>query len=204
MVQERARKLAPTLAQQFTAQGLDAAISMLSCQECMAYADPQFAGAAFAIARVLSVDDKLKRELQFRNDEDVDASKHTFFTRIARIEAGIATWRAQVHAKKTKTKQPPLGDEGRRFTALQRNLSEYDSWLQQYSIGNLYAKTALKCGAVQLFRFFSWCTSQQEQQRRFLNVRRASYAEICKLWKRHPDTPSIPKSWPPELGASAE
>lgn len=177
-------------------KALSSAIDFLLCPECINYRVDYFQDAAVAIAGVFAVDDALTRELFHRNDEDTDHRSWTFVTRIAQIEKLVAKWGEQKAKKTTNRSQPELDDVGRRFSGLKSNLDQYRLMLRKFEIGK-YASLALKYGAVTLYSFFKWCSKQQEQQELFISKFHDRYAKICKVWKRHPDTPTEPKSWPP-------
>ena len=101
-------------------------------------------------------------------------------------------------------KKPPLGENSKstlpniekRFTRFQAELEKLDSLMKAYFFGDRYRTLALKYELVGIYNFSKWCQQQKCQQEAFLKDRRSTYSKLCHAFKRHHDTPDVPKSWP--------
>ena len=97
--------------------------------------------------------------------------------------------------KNSKSTLPNIDDIGKRFTRFQAELEKLDSLMKAYSFGDRYRTLALKYELVGIYNFSKWCQQQKCQQEAFLKDRKCMYSKLCHAFKRHHDTPDVPKSW---------
>lgn len=172
---------------------------LLSTDEFLTWNNDYFAEAAMEIARVLTADDRLILELNTKNEPLSDSRGWSLWMRMSMIEKKViefAAWEKTTLGKTSKSTLPNIDDIGKRFTRFQTELNKLDLLMKAYSFGDRYRTLALKYELVGIYNFSKWCQQQKCQQEAFLKHRKSTYSKLCHAFKRHHDTPDVPKSWP--------
>ena len=178
-----------------------AAVLTLSVSESLRWQQSFFVAAAIEMASVFETDDTLLKQVHTMGDNDQAHSKWSLCRRISECMKVVTAFHARNPSNKSgsQTKQPKWTDVAGRLSGFQKNLKQMRAVTNQYTaFSDRYQALAFKYEVMVVYVFCKWCVQQTKQQLGFLETLDAEYAKACKAFHRHPDTPSIAKSWPVE------
>ena len=183
-----------------TQAAFNAARDMQLTEDTLKWSASSFAAGALARAEVLAVDDQLVLALNGTTKDEKDKLNWCLLQKLEAIKQKLdkfAAWKGTVAGKKSTKNRPDEKVELKSWTRMHDELAKLEASLEAYNFGLKYECVAFKYQCLGLLNFCRWCAKQQKQQARFLADRRKIFAECCKGWGRHPDTPGVAKSWPP-------